>query len=59
MKQDIDTNRKLEEFGTFRFEIHLIAKTKIKIYLFNQQQATLIDLLTTKEQVAVNQQELN
>lgn len=55
MKQGIDTNRKLEEFGTLRFEIHLIAKTKIKIYLLNQQQATLLDLLTTKEQVAVNQ----
>ncbi|MDP8584454.1 MULTISPECIES: Rha family transcriptional regulator [Enterococcus] len=32
----------LEEFGTLGFEIRPIAKTKMKIYHLNQQQATLL-----------------
>lgn len=49
----------LEEFGTLGFEIRPIAKTKMKIYHLNREQATLlITYLDNTEQVRIFKKEL-
>lgn len=49
----------LEEFGTLGFEIRPIAKTKMKIYHLNREQATLlITYLDNTEQVRTFKKEL-